>query len=163
MDCLDCHNRPTHRFQTASAAVDRALAAGVIDRELPFVKKVGVEAIEKTYGSQEEAATGIRAHLVRFYGERYAAVAAERRAAIDAAAGALSGIYARNVFPAMKVGWGTYADNLGHQDFPGCLRCHDGDHTSADGRSIASDCETCHALLALDDPEPEILKQISGS
>jgi hypothetical protein len=62
----------------------------------------------------------------------------------------------------MRVGWGTYADNLGHQDFPGCFRCHDGEHKSADGREIRSDCESCHALLALDDPDPEILKTLSG-
>jgi hypothetical protein len=62
----------------------------------------------------------------------------------------------------MRVGWGTYPDNLGHQDFTGCFRCHDGEHTSADGRTIASDCETCHSLLALDDPDPAILKTLAG-
>lgn len=163
MDCLDCHNRPTHRFQSASNAVDQALAARVIDPTLPFIKKVGVEAIEATYASQEDAAAGIRTRLTQFYAEKYPAVASDQRAAIDAAAGGLAAAYAGNVFPAMHVGWGTYADNLGHQDFPGCLRCHDGDHTSADGQSIASDCETCHAMLALDDPDPDILKQISGN
>jgi hypothetical protein len=162
MDCIDCHNRPTHRFQAAGAAVDESLAAGVLDRSLPFIKKVAVGALEATYGSHEEAATGIRGRLVDFYRGHYGAGFPEHRAKVDAAAAALAEIYARNVFPAMHVSWGTYADNLGHQDFPGCLRCHDGEHTSADGRSIASDCETCHALLALDDPDPEILRKIAG-
>jgi NapC/NirT cytochrome c family, N-terminal region len=162
MDCIDCHNRPTHRFQQPGAAVDESLAAGVLDRSLPFIKKVSVEALEATYDSHEAAAAGIRGRLVDFYGKRDPAAFAQQGAAIDAAAATLAGIYARNVFPAMRVGWGSYADNLGHQDFPGCLRCHDGEHTSADGRSIASDCETCHALLALDDPDPEILRKIAG-
>jgi hypothetical protein len=163
MDCLDCHNRPTHRFQQPGAAVDATLAAGVLDRSLPFVKKVAVEALQANYGSHEEAVSGIRAHLLDFYRTRYQTVFAERRGAIDAAAETLTAIYARNVFPAMRVGWGTYADNLGHQDFPGCFRCHDGEHTSADGRSIPADCETCHALLAVDDPDPEVLRKMSGS
>jgi hypothetical protein len=162
MDCLDCHNRPTHRFELPGAAVDETLAAGALDRSLPFIKKVAVEALEATYGSHEEAAAGIRRRLVDFYGSRHPAVLAERRPAVDAAATTVTGIYTRNVFPAMRVGWGTYPDNLGHQDFPGCFRCHDGEHTSADGRSIASDCETCHALLALEDPDPEILRKIAG-
>jgi hypothetical protein len=162
MDCIDCHNRPTHRFEQPGAAVDRALAAGVLDRALPFVKKVAVEALEKAYGSHLDAAAGIRSDLADFYRTRHPTVFTERRGAIDAAAETLTGIYTRNVFPAMRVGWGTYPDNLGHQDFPGCLRCHDGEHTSTDGSSIASDCETCHVLLALDDPDPEILRKIAG-
>jgi hypothetical protein len=162
MDCIDCHNRPTHRFQQPAVAVDETLAAGVLDRSLPFVKKVAVEALEASYGSHVEAAAGIRGHLADFYRTRYRSAFTERRAAIDSAAETLTGIYTRNVFPAMRIGWGTYADNLGHQDFPGCLRCHDGEHASTDGRSIASDCETCHALLALDDPDPEVLRKISG-
>ena len=162
MDCLDCHNRPTHRFQLPGAAVDAVLAAGVIDRTLPFIKKVAVEALQGDYGSDVEAAAWIRGHLTDFYSARDAAFFKEHRPAIDAAAEALTAIYARNVFPAMHVRWGTYADNLGHQDFPGCLRCHDGEHINADGNSIASDCETCHALLALDDPDPEVLRKIAG-
>jgi hypothetical protein len=126
------------------------------------VKKTGVEAIAATYDSHEAAAAGIRAHVTEFYRTRHAAVFTARRAVVDAAADALVGIYLRNVFPTMRIGWGTYADNLGHQDFPGCLRCHDGEHVSRDGRSIVSDCETCHTLLALDDPDPEILRKIAG-
>jgi hypothetical protein len=162
MDCIDCHNRPTHRFQQPGAAVDESLAAGILDRSLPFIKKVALEALEATYGSHEEAAVGIRRHLADFYGKRDPAGSSQQGVAIDAAAATLTGIYTRNVFPTMRVGWGTYADNLGHQDFPGCFRCHDGEHTSADGRSIASDCETCHGLLALDDPDPDILRKIAG-
>jgi hypothetical protein len=61
MDCLDCHNRPTHRFALPEAAVDRALAAGVIERSLPSIRKVAVETLRADYASHEDAATRIPA------------------------------------------------------------------------------------------------------
>jgi hypothetical protein len=55
-------------------------------------------------------------------------------------------IHDRNVFPAMKVTFGSYPNNVGHVDSPGCFRCHDGEHKSRDGATIGQDCETCHAI-----------------
>jgi NapC/NirT cytochrome c family protein len=162
MDCMDCHNRPTHTFQLPGAAVDAALAADRIDRTLPYIKKQALERLQAAYPSPAEAISGIRSGLNDFYTARYPQIVHDRGPAIDAAAEVLAGIYARNVFPAMNVSWGTYANNLGHQDFPGCFRCHDGGHKSSDGREIPSGCDTCHALLALEDPDPEILKQLAG-
>jgi hypothetical protein len=66
----------------------------------------------------------------------------------------------RNVFPDLKVTWGTYPNNLGHMDFPGCFRCHDGSHTTGDGKTITQDCSTCHVPLAMDEASPEILKTL---
>jgi hypothetical protein len=90
----------------------------------------------------------------------------ERRAAVDAAGQALAGLYGRNVFPEMNVTWGTYPNHVGHQDYPGyaatpgCFRCHDGEHTTADGRTITQDCEACHTILAQDESNPEILAKL---
>jgi hypothetical protein len=163
MDCMDCHNRPAHPFELPAPAVDAALGARLLDRTLPYAKKQGVEVLQaRAYASADEAAAGIRAGLRDFYASRYPRLLEDRGDAVDAAAGVLAGIYARNVFPAMRVSWGTYAKNLGHVDFPGCLRCHDGKHKSVDGREIPSACDTCHALLALDDPDPDILKQLAA-
>jgi len=69
-------------------------------------------------------------------------------------------IYERNVFPQMKVVWGTYPVNIGHTDFPGCFRCHDDAHKSAAGRTVSQDCNSCHQLLAMDEAAPEILTQL---
>ena len=73
---------------------------------------------------------------------------------------AVLAIYNRNVFPDLKVSWGTYPNNLGHMDFPGCFRCHDGSHTPADGKTITQDCNTCHEPLAMEEASPEILKTL---
>jgi hypothetical protein len=162
MDCIDCHNRPSHSFELPAAAVDAALSAGRLDRSLPWVKKTALELLRAEHASHDEARAAIRNGFRRFYEERYPAVLAQRRASVDTAADELAAIYTRNVFPAMKVGWGTYPDNIGHEASPGCFRCHDGSHKSATGRVIADDCQTCHAMLAFEDPDPEILRQLSG-
>lgn len=162
MDCMDCHNRPTHTYRMPGPAVDEAFAAGQLDRSLPFLKKQALEIIGASYASHDDAAVQIPARLREFYKTSYKDVFDKHRAAVEGAAATLVRVYNENVFPDMKVFWGTYPNNIGHQLFPGCFRCHDGSHESADGKVIASDCETCHHLLALQDPDPDILKQLSG-
>jgi hypothetical protein len=95
-----------------------------------------------------------------YYRTSYPDLYSKQRGQVDSAISAIQGVYVRNVFPAMNVGWGTYPNNLGHTDFPGCFRCHDGNHTTADGRTIPNDCDTCHALLAADDPNPKVLADL---
>jgi hypothetical protein len=162
MDCMDCHNRPTHTFQLASPAVNAAMANGLISPSLPFVKKEAIELLQKSYPTREEARASIPAALDKFYQEKYPDVYANDRAEIAAAGKAILAVYERNVFPAMKVTWGTYPNNLGHMDFPGCFRCHDGDHTSAapDAKTIPNDCDTCHHILAMDEAAPKILTDL---
>ncbi len=98
--------------------------------------------------------------LHRFYGERYPAVHEQQRAEIAQAAAVLGEIYAANVFPDMQVGWGTYANHLGHTSFPGCFRCHDDEHATDQGETISQDCSTCHTLLAMEEENPEILEML---
>lgn len=160
MDCVDCHNRPTHTFELPERAVDRALATGEISAALPFIKKKGVELLKQNYSSAEQAFAQIPDSLAQFYKQSYPAVSSQRGADVSGAARMLVAIYSRNVFPQMKVAWGTYPNNIGHMDFPGCLRCHDGQHASSDGKSIPQDCGTCHNLLAMDEPAPKILTDL---
>jgi hypothetical protein len=160
MDCVDCHNRPTHTFELPERAVDRALTAGEISASLPFIKKKGVELLKQNYLSAEKAAAQIPDSLAQFYKHSYPAVFSQRGADVAGAARVLVAIYSRNVFPQMKVTWGTYPNNIGHMDFPGCLRCHDGQHASSDGKSIPQDCSACHNLLAMDEPAPKILTDL---
>jgi hypothetical protein len=55
-------------------------------------------------------------------------------------------IYQTNVFPGMEVGWGTYADQLGHTTSTGCFRCHDESHKTKEGLAIRQECELCHTI-----------------
>lgn len=160
MQCVDCHNRPTHTFELPERAMDNAMATGNIAASLPFIKKKGVEVLRKEYGSSEEAARTIPAVLTEFYRQNYPQLFAKQAQVVGRAAQGVLAIYNRNVFPDLKVTWGTYPNNLGHTDFPGCFRCHDGSHTSADGKTINADCNVCHQPLAMDEASPEILKTL---
>lgn len=160
MDCMDCHNRPTHTFDMPDRALNDAMAAGMVSPILPFVKKTGLEILRKPYASREQAATTIPAAFAAFYQKNYPAIYSAHGPAIADSAHALLGIYDRNVFPVMKVTWGTYPNNIGHTDSPGCFRCHDGDHTSANGQTVPNDCTTCHQLLAVDEKSPKILSDL---
>lgn len=160
MQCVDCHNRPTHTFDLPERAMDKALAAGNISVSLPYIKKEGVELLKASYATNEEANSKLPAALANFYQQKYPDVYAQRTQDIDQAAQAVLAIYNRNVFPDLKVTWGTYPNNLGHTDFPGCFRCHDGSHTTGDGKTIPQDCNSCHEPLAMDEASPVILKTL---
>jgi hypothetical protein len=160
MQCVDCHNRPTHTFESPEGGMNNALALGEISAGLPFVKKKGVELLKATYGSTDEASKKIPEVLVSYYRQNYPDLYVKRSLEAEEAARAILAIYNRNVFLDLKVGWGTYPNNLGHTEFPGCFRCHDGSHTTKDGKTIVQDCNTCHEQLATDEVSPEILKTL---
>jgi hypothetical protein len=151
MQCVDCHNRPAHTFEMPGAALDRAIASGAIPASLPFIKKRGLELLKANYADENEARTRMASELSRFYGT----------ADVDRASATLLAIWSRNVFPDLKVTWGTYPNNMGHDDAPGCFRCHDGEHAVAGGgASLDPDCSSCHEAIAVDEASPEILKTL---
>lgn len=157
MDCIDCHNRPTHIFQLPERAIDEQLALGQVSPTLPFAKKTGVSLIKADYKTRKDAAEKIPAAFEDFYKTNYPQIYSQRRDDINRAAQGVLAAYLNNIFPQMKVTWGTYPNNLGHTDFIGCFRCHDEAHTSKDGKTITQDCSACHNLLASDEKNPKIL------
>jgi hypothetical protein len=161
MQCVDCHNRPTHTFELPERAVDRAMGLGHISPTLPFIKKKAVELLKANYSSNEEASRAIPETLTRFYQQSDPGVASQRSKDIANAGSEIAAIFNRNVFPELKVIWGTYPNNLGHTDFPGCFRCHDGSHSTSDQKAtITQDCSTCHEPLAVEEASPGVLKTI---
>ncbi len=160
MDCMDCHNQATHVFQTPQEAIDEAMLDGSPSPDLPFVHKEGLQLIQAKYSSQAEAGRKIVAGLDDFYRTKYPDVWTSQRPKIDAAARRLVAIYDRNVYPQMKITWGTYPNNIGHMAYPGCFRCHDGNHVSRDGKTLSNDCSLCHNLLATDETHPGVLNDL---
>jgi hypothetical protein len=161
MDCVDCHNRPSHTFLQPAQEVDAALADGSIDKALPFIKREGLRVLQVNYPSHDAARAGITKEIEKFYKEKHPEVSSGKAGSVAAAAKALGDIYAVNVFPDMKVTWGTYTNNIGHSDeAPGCWRCHDKKHSTAQGDKIGRNCKTCHAVLAEEEADPEILKRL---
>jgi len=160
MDCVDCHNRPTHAFDLPENAVNREMAGGQISTDLPYIRKEALELLKVEYPDRETARQQITEGVNAFYRTKYPSVYDSRRALVQQAAGSVSEIYLRNIFPEMKMTWGVHPSNIGHNDSPGCFRCHDGSHASADGKVIANDCDTCHSVLAMDEEKPKILTDL---
>jgi nitrate/TMAO reductase-like tetraheme cytochrome c subunit len=160
MDCVDCHNRPTHAFELPESAVNKQMAAGFISPELPFIRKKAVELLKADYPDRDTARQHIVDGVKSFYHASYPAIYDSRRALVEQSAENIANIYLRNIFPEMKMTWGVHPNNVGHNDFPGCFRCHDGSHVSADGQTISNDCSACHNLLAVDEQNPKILADL---
>ena len=160
MDCVDCHNSPTHAFQMPERAVDKSISENRISPQLPYIKKKAVELLRTDYPDRDTATKNLTSGITEFYRTSYPDIYRDHRALVESAAQQVVKIYLRNVFPEMKVTWGTYINNIGHEDFLGCFRCHDGNHNSADGRTITQDCNACHSILAMEETNPAILAQL---
>jgi len=155
MDCLDCHNRPSHRYLSPVDSVNLALASGRISSKLPYVKDAAVEVLSKQYSNSDSAEEGIEKGIHAYYQKKSAQLLTKDRELISDAVGQLRKIYSQNFFPSMKARWTDYPDNLGHWIFPGCMRCHDGNHKSKDGKIVPNDCRTCHIILSQGKPGQE--------
>lgn len=141
MDCIDCHNRPAHRYKTPNRAVNLAMSLGKIDNLLPSVKSNAVYALTITYTNETEALQGIATYMTQAY---------PNDSRIKSVISEVQTIYQKNFFPEMNAKWSDYPENIGHMEWPGCFRCHDGLHKTADGRKTieANDCNSCHTILA---------------
>jgi len=160
MDCISCHNRAAHSFDTAEGALDKMMAQGSPNASLPFLHKEGLALLNTKYSSQAEAKARISSGLTAFYRSRYPAVWDTQRPQVESSAKTLADIYAHNVFPAMNVRWGTHPNNIGHTDSAGCFRCHDGSHTSRSGVTITNDCSVCHNLVVSNEAHPKVLADL---
>ncbi|HKV41075.1 MAG TPA: cytochrome c3 family protein, partial [Blastocatellia bacterium] len=147
IDCVDCHNRPTHVYVPPDRAVDEAFVAGKLDQSLPYLKQQAVAVLTKPYTTSQEGLNGIASGLDDYYRTQYAAIYSAKGDSIKAAIGEVQRIFSTYFFPEMKVDWRTHPDNVGHYYSLGCFRCHDGQHVSQTGKVIRADCNICHTVL----------------
>ncbi|MBZ0267759.1 NapC/NirT family cytochrome c [bacterium] len=147
MDCVDCHNRPSHVFRSPDYAVDEALLTGIIPRDLPAIKAVAVEAIAGGYATKAEARAGIANHLTSYYRDELGDGAGDSPKVRAAIAGTQE-VYSYTIFPEMGAMWSAYPSNIGHFSDPGCMRCHNASMVSDEGIGVTTDCYTCHVILS---------------
>jgi len=145
MDCVDCHNRSVHAFKSPEVSLNQAISLGRISKAIPFIKSKGLEVLNAKYATFDEGMQAI-ASLLEFYRTNYADYYAKDAASIDQAAAVIKDIYETTFFPNMSKGWDTHPDNVGHSEFPGCFRCHNGKHVDAEGNSIRLHCNICHTI-----------------
>lgn len=144
MDCMDCHNRPAHKFPTANDAVEQSLAAGTLSTKLPNIKRVAVQAMtQKEITSSTEAPQKIADFVRAKFTDATIATG------VPGTIAEIQRLYAETIFPERKADWRIYPDNIGHKDWPGCFRCHDDKHKTSLGQTVrSSDCTSCHTLIA---------------
>jgi len=155
MDCMDCHNRPSHVFRDPDSAVDMALLTGAIDSSLPYIKREAVRVLSAVYADREKAREGIATSLDGFYFTQYPKLYGAKRETIKKGIGEVERIYRTYIFPEMKVDWRTHPDNIGHTLYPGCFRCHEGNHVSREGKVIRKDCQLCHTIIGQETSVPK--------
>jgi hypothetical protein len=155
MECIDCHNRPTHIYRTADEELDGMFNLWPELQRVPYLKKASGEVLARRYGDADIQAKAIRRALLDWYNghqeENPDPVLLEK------AAEQVQAIYSRNVWPRMDIEWGTYPNHIGHTSAsPGCLRCHGNDHLNAEGKAVRADCRMCHTILALNEEKPPL-------
>ncbi len=152
MDCMDCHNRPSHLYRAPAQFINEAMTAGRVPASLPEIKKVAVRFCATQYPSAAAAREGIRKGLTAFYRDTYPELFVTQRGLVEKGTEGVLNEFTQNVFPRMKAGWQAYPDNIGHLYYRGCFRCHDGNHVSDGGETIGRDCTLCHDIAVQGPP-----------
>ena len=147
MDCIDCHNRPAHIYYPSMISVNNYISLGWIDKNIPFIKSVATQALDKGYTTKQIAMDSIKTFVEEFYQQRFQDYFSKNGKLISDAVSQIQKIYARNYFPEMGASWKNYPMQIGHMYAPGCFRCHDGKHVSDQGKKISNDCNLCHTIL----------------
>jgi hypothetical protein len=153
MDCIDCHNRPSHQYLSPKEFVSLAMASGEIPADLPGIKSLAVELSAPAYENRQEALTALRGGIESYYRDEHPQLWQEQRSAVEQAVVGLQAAFSRNIFPYMRARWEVYPDNSGHLEFPGCFRCHNDRHRTEAGEVIGMECQLCHDINSQGPPE----------
>jgi len=157
MDCLDCHNRPSHQFEPPQKFTDELISAGKIPAELPEVKSLAMQVYATPFSTRDSGSMQIKELVTEFYETGYPEILESKAHLVDQAIDGFLEGYTKHIFPEMKANWDVYPNHVGHMEFNGCFRCHNGNHQSDDGQIISRDCNICHTILAqgtVEDFEP---------
>jgi len=147
MDCMDCHNRPSHNYLTPAAFVNNALARGDISRDLPEIKSLAMQIFVKDFTTTDSALKFINKTVWDFYEKNYPQIIDEKKILIENAVLGLQEGFSQNMFPEMKANWDAYPDHIGHMEFNGCFRCHNNQHRAEGGKVISKNCNLCHEIM----------------
>ncbi len=153
MDCVDCHNRPSHIYHPPDRAVDQLFQTAELDPSLPYLKRESMRLLSGDYTTEAEARAAIFKGLPEFYEKNYPGLFKAKSASIRQATEALQATFSATQFPEMKTDWRVHPNHISHLTSEGCFRCHDGLHKSASGKVITHDCNACHTFLAQGSPK----------
>jgi hypothetical protein len=162
MDCIDCHNRPSHIFNPSDKSVNLSMSLGRIDETLPYIKSIAVNSLEDNYSTKENGLDSISFAINDFYNDNYPTIAEKKQETITKSIKEIQKIYDRNFFPSMKVSWRGFPNHISHLYDSGCFRCHDGEHFTDDGEMIGRDCNLCHTIISQTTSDGRNLVSMNG-
>jgi hypothetical protein len=160
MDCVDCHNRPTHIYRTADTELETMFGRFPELQTVPYLKKAASEVLAQHF-SEDAIEKGEAGKALRAWYADHPEEKPDSRL-LELAAEKVQEIYRQNIWPAMNIGWETYPNHIGHPNqighsvSQGCLRCHGNNHVTAEGKAVRSDCRLCHTILALEEEKPPL-------
>jgi hypothetical protein len=152
MDCIDCHNRPSHNYNSPTVYFDKAMLTGAVSKSIPFFKKASMEILRETFSDKDTALMKIDESITAFYKVGYNDFLEKNKALIDSSVASVQLAFSQNTFPNMKVTYDKYPDHIGHLESDGCFRCHNDAFISKDGRTITKDCNQCHTIVGQGSP-----------
>jgi len=147
MECVDCHNAAGHPFVNPADRVDNAIQEGRIDRNLPSIKARALAIIERAsplHGPMEDQIPNFK-KIIADAGPK-GDLKPEVKKAEDQFANEMLAILELSEFEAKDLSWKSFPNHVGHKDFPGCFRCHDGKHFNEKGEAIRLQCTLCHDI-----------------
>ncbi len=147
MDCIDCHNRPSHKYSSPPSYFDKAMLTNEVSRDIPFIKRTAMEILRNTFSDRDTALMQIKEGISNYYKTDFSDFYENNQPKIDQSIASLQNAFSRNTFPGMKVTYDVYPDHIGHLEVEGCFRCHNDNFTSENGRRITRDCNLCHTII----------------
>ncbi len=147
MDCMDCHNRPSHLFNSPTDYIDDGINKGTIPKELPYIKQIALQVLKVKFSTADSALNFINDSITKYYKEEHPEIYNKSKKLIDSAISGIQEEFGKNSFPQMNVYHTSYVNHIGHQESKGCFRCHSGTMVSETGKKIRNDCNLCHTIL----------------
>ena len=147
MDCIDCHNRPTHNYSSPPVYFDKAMLTNEVSQDIPFIKKTAMDILRNTFPDKDTAFMHIREGIINYYKSNFSGYFERNNDKIDKSVAALQKAFSQNTFAGMKVTYDVYPDHIGHLESEGCFRCHNDTFISENGSKISKDCNLCHTII----------------
>ena len=163
MDCIDCHNRPSHNYKSPTVYFDNEMLTGAISKDIPFIKKTTMDVLKNSFTDKDTALNQINNDILNFYKTGYSDYFQANADLINNSVKSVQKAFTQNTFPGMKVTYDAYPEHIGHLETEGCFRCHNDVFTSDKGKKITRDCNLCHTILGQGKPEMMQYATIRGS
>lgn len=153
MDCIDCHNRPSHGYLSPPDYMDHLLTSGKVSKDIPFIKAYSMEFLYGFYPTKDTALLEIENGIRNYYKEDHLDFYNENKDKIDVSLNHIKDAYSINAFPEMSVTYDAYPNHIGHLETNGCFRCHNDQFQSKTGQIISKDCNLCHTIIGQGRPD----------